>query len=181
LNLTVGKVPDGPRYGIIVRNSVEIHVFEGLRHRPASLWVVAIGHDLGTIDVDVEVAGEIVVDCDVGGEVELRVQCASTVAGLDGSRGGKFVDVCSARGRAVQALLDAVAFVLDRGEGQINFRHDAGHVEAPGVSDAAFVHGWQVRADALEASFIVMIVVLVVVIIASTKRAGDDAGSEDGC
>lgn len=52
------------------------------------------------------------------------------MAGLDAGRGAELVDPRGAGGGAVEAGLDAVAFGLDFGEGQVDFGDDAGYVEA---------------------------------------------------
>lgn len=55
------------------------------------------------------------------------------MAGLDGRGRREFVHIGGARSWAVQALLDAVAFVLHLREGEVDFGDDAGDVEAAGV------------------------------------------------
>jgi len=66
---------------------------------------------------------------------------------LHGRRCTEFVNVGGAGGRAVEAGLDTVAGGLDFGEGKVDFRDNAGHVEARGVADAAVVLGVKSRAD----------------------------------
>ena len=67
------------------------------------------------------------------------------------SRGGELVDVVCAEGGTVQACFDAVAFVFDLGEGEVDFGGDASDVEAAGVADTAMVVGFEVGADWFEA------------------------------
>jgi hypothetical protein len=66
--------------------------------------------------------------------------------------------------------LDAVAFVLDLREGQVDFGNNAGDVEALDVADAALLGGLEVGADLGEAG----------VVVADCHRAGGDAKGEDG-
>lgn len=174
LDLAVGKMPDRARHGVVVGGGVEVDVHESLGHRGAGLWVVAVGLDLGGVDVDVLAAVEVELERDVGGQVELRVEGAGAVARLDGLRGRELVHVASAGAWAVQALLDAVALVLDLGEGQVDFSDDAGDVEAARVSDAAVVLSSKTRADPLETSLVV------VVVVASSDWAGQGRGGEAG-
>lgn len=92
--------------------------------------VVVISEKLGGIDILVESAVEIDVDGDIRGKVELRVEGASSLAALDACRGRKLPHVGSTGGRAVQALLDAVAFILDQRESQVDFSHNTSHVKS---------------------------------------------------
>ena len=122
-----------PRKRIIIDRSVEIDVHESLRHHGAHLRVVAQPDDLCGVDVHVECAIEVEVENDIGRKVELRVERAGAVAGQDGGGGGELIDIGCAGGGAVEALLDAVADVLDEGEGQVDFGDDAGYVETTGI------------------------------------------------
>lgn len=97
------------------------------------LRIIAIHDDCGGVDVHVVGTIEIVLNGDSGRKVELSVEGAGTVAGLDAGRSGELVHVGGAGGRAVQALLDAGAFVLDLWELQVHFGHHAGNVETFGV------------------------------------------------
>ena len=125
-----------PRKGIIIRRSVKVDVHESLRYRRTSLRVIAQQDDLCGVNVLVERTGEVEVEDNVRGEVELRIERAGAVAGQDGGWGGELVDIGRAGGGAVKALLDAVADVLDNGEGQVNFGDNAGDVESTGVWSA---------------------------------------------
>jgi len=174
LDLAVGEVPDWSRNSIVIRCGVEVDVHEGLRYGAALLGIVPVREDLRPVDVDVVAVVEVKLKRNVGGQVELGVERAGAMAGLDRVDGRELVDVGGAGAGAVQALLDAVAFVLHLGEGQVDFRHDTGDVKAPGVADAATLHGGQVGADALEATFVVL------VIVTSADGTGEGAGGEDG-
>jgi hypothetical protein len=55
------------------------------------------------------------------------------MARLNRLRRTKFPDIVSAGGGSVKALLDAVAFVLNKGECEIDFGDDTGDVEALGI------------------------------------------------
>jgi hypothetical protein len=85
------------------------------------------------IDVLVVLVVEIVLDRHVGGEIELRVECAGAVAALDRRRGGELVDVGGAGGGPVKTGLDTVALVLDLREGEVDLSYNTGHVETLGV------------------------------------------------
>ncbi len=122
-----------PRNRIVIRCSVEIDILESLCNDGAMLRIIAHHDDFGGVDVHVVGIIEIILNGDSGRKVELRVERAGTVAGLDAGWSGELVHVGGAGGRAVQALLDAVAFVLDCGELQVNFGHHAGNVETFGV------------------------------------------------
>jgi hypothetical protein len=104
-----------------------------LGDRSTSLRIVAELHYLGRIDVDIIAAGKVELNGNIGWKVELRIQSAGSVAGLDRCRGGELVDVRRTGGRAVETLLDTVAFVFDQGEGEVNFGDHASHIEAAGV------------------------------------------------
>jgi len=104
-----------------------------LGDRSTSLRIVAEHRDLGRIDVDIFAASQVDLDGDIGWKVELRIQSASSVAGLDRCRGGELVDVRGTGGRAVETLLDAVAYAFDQGEGEVDFGDHASYIEALGV------------------------------------------------
>ncbi len=133
---TGGKLPDSARESIIISGGVEIGILESLRHDSAHLGVIAHSSDLLGIDVDILVAIEIDLDIDVGRKVELAVEGAGAVAGLNGGRGGKLVHPRGAGGGAVEAGLDAVALGADLREGQVHLGHDAGDVKAADVCGA---------------------------------------------
>lgn len=94
------------------------------------MGVVVITDKLCGIDILVEGAVEIDFDGDIRGKVELRVEGASAVAALDACGSRKLPYVGSTGGWAVQALLDAVAFILDQRKSQVDLSHNTGHVKA---------------------------------------------------
>lgn len=135
-SLAISKLPDRARDRIIIRNGSEISVPERLRNHRASLRVIAQVPDLLGVDVLVELAVEVDLDGDAGGQVELRVERAGAVAGSDGRGRRELVHPRRAGAGPVEALLDAVAGALDLGEGQVDLGDDAGHVEAGDVWEA---------------------------------------------
>ena len=151
--------------------------------------VIAQSFDLRSIDVLVLVTVEIDLDGDCRREIELAVESAGAVSGLHGGKGAELVDPSGAGGGAVETGLDAVAFVLDLGEGEVDFGDDAGDVEALDVwagvlvwrcrelgrrkgvltANAAVVGDFEVGADAGLG-----------ITIADSERSSCDADSEDG-
>jgi len=132
------------------------------------LRVVAISDKLSGIDILVEGAVEIDVDGDVRGKVELRVEGASAVAARDARGGGKLPDIGSTGGRAVQALLDTVALVLNQRKGQVDFGYDTSHVKASDISDTPAIADGEIWADAplclITIEFIVVTIVVAIII-----------------
>ena len=122
-----------PRNRIVIRNGVEINILESLRNNGAMLRIIAHHDDLGGVDVHVVAVVEIILHGDSRWKVELRVERAGTVTGLNAGWSRELVDVGGAGGWAVQALLDAVAFVFNSGERQVDFGHHAGDVKASGI------------------------------------------------
>jgi len=163
-------LPDGTRESIVIRSSVDIGILEAGLDKRAILGVVAHQGDLGGVDVLVQVVVEVDVDGHAGRQVELAVQRAGAVAGLDGVGRRELVHPAGAGGRVVQARLDAVALVLDLREGQVDLGHDAGYVKATDVADTALVLGVEVGADLWETG----------VVVADGDGAGRDADGEDG-
>jgi hypothetical protein len=109
------------------------------------LRVIAISGNLGRIDVLVKAIFEIDLDGDLRREVELAVERASAVPGFHRRGRAELVDPRSAGRRAVEAGLDAVAFVLDLGEDEVDLGDDAGDVEAVDVwvgCKYGDVHNW---------------------------------------
>lgn len=104
---------------MVVRDRVQIRIFEGLRNRPSNLRVGSETHDLCRVDVLIEPAPEVDVDGDGAGEVELRVQCTGAVARFYGGGSGELVDVVGAGGGSVQARLNAVAGGFNSGECEV--------------------------------------------------------------
>ena len=170
LDIAIGEVPDGARDSVIVRHSVQICILEGLWDKGAGLRVVAVLGDLSSVDVLVVPIVEVKLHCDASREVELRVESASAVAGLNTGWGGELVDVGGTSGGTVQALLDAVAFGLDLGEGQIDFCDNAGDIEPLGVTNASLVLSLEMGANSL-----------VLVVVSDGERAGDGSSAQDGC
>jgi len=179
LDLAVDKLPDWARDGIHVRDGVEVAILERLNNGSTSLRVVA------SVDRSIGAVVDVVGNGDRRWQIELRVQSAGAVAELNGRRGREFVDVVRAGGGAVQALLNAVAFTLDLREGQVDLSDDTCHVEATGVSNAAMVHGSQVRADTPEATLIIVIIAIIVIvaavtIVANAERASKGTDGKEG-
>lgn len=114
-------------------DGVKVEVFEGLGNWGTCLGLVPVLDNLCRIDVHGGGAVEIIVDHDRGGEVELRVQCASAMARSDGLGGRELVHISSTGAGAVEALLDAVALVPHRWEGKVNLGDNASHVEATSI------------------------------------------------
>jgi hypothetical protein len=100
---------------MVIRDGVQIRIFEGLWNRPSSLRIVSETRDLYCVDVLIKGAPEVNIDGDGAGEIKLRVQCAGAVARLYGGGRGELINVAGAGGGSVQACLDAVA-------GGLNFR-----------------------------------------------------------
>jgi hypothetical protein len=117
----------------VIGHGVEVGILESLGYKAAGLGVVPVGRDLRAVDVLVILAGKIEREGDVRGEIELRVERAGAVAGLHACRSRELVDIRRAGGGAVEALLNAVALVLDHREGEINFSDNACDVEALGI------------------------------------------------
>jgi hypothetical protein len=130
-NLAVGKLPNRARESITIRGGIEVCILESLWHRGAVLRVVAQLDELGRIDVLVihSIVG-IDLDGDVGREVELAVERASSVARFHAGGSAELVDPGGAGGRAIKTGLDAVALVLDLRKGQVDLGDDAGDIEA---------------------------------------------------
>lgn len=148
--------------------------------------VVAHGNQLRRVYFLVEGAVGVDVDGDSRRKVELRVESASAVAGLDRRRSAELPDIGGAGSRAVKALLDAVAFVLDEREGEVDFGDNARHIESLDIwrllvnsctlqgiirptADAPLVSNMEIWADAL----------LSIVIIALRDGTGEDGGGEE--
>ena len=55
----------------------------------------------------------------------------------DAVGGGEFPHIVCAGFGAFETLLDAIAFALDFGEGEVNFRYDTCDVEASDVYDVS--------------------------------------------
>jgi hypothetical protein len=72
-------------------------------------------------------------DGHVGGQVEVGVERAGSVARLDGRGVRELPDVVCAGARVVETRLDTVAHGLNLGEGQVDLGENAGDVEALGV------------------------------------------------
>lgn len=108
-------------------------VAEGQGGAAAGLGVV-LGLQLGEALGVVEVVGE----RDVGRQVGAGVERAAALAAVEGRREGVLVHPVGAGGGARQARGDAVACAVDAVFGvQVDFRHDARHVDAAVVAHAA--------------------------------------------
>jgi len=164
-----GELPDSAGERIIILGGVNVGILECLWDNRSILGVISHGRDLLRIDVLVQAVVEINLNRDIARQVKLRVQGASPVAQLDGGCSAELVDPGSAGCGTIETGLDAVAFVLDLREGQVDFGNDASDVEALDVADAALVSGLEVGADLGEA-----------VVAADCQRAGGDAKGEDG-
>lgn len=117
----------------MIRNRIQIDILESRRHRTALLRIIAISQNGRRIDIHIVGAVEIEFRCHTRWQIEVGIQRASTVSALDRVRGREFVHVVGAAGGPVQAFLDAVAFVLHLGEGEVDFCHDACDVETARV------------------------------------------------
>ena len=102
---------------------------------------------LGSIDIDVQRTGQIVINGHCAWQVELTVQSASPVSTGNCRWGGELVHVGCACGRSVQTLLNAVTGGLDQREREIDLGDNSSDVETRGISDAAFVDSLDARAD----------------------------------
>ena len=100
----VCQVEHAAASGVLVSDCVQVLVLEALRHRGACLRVVSQRLDFNSIDVFVSGAGEVEGQRNVSWEVELTVQRAGAVAGLNGSWGAELVHPrCTCCG-AIEAL-----------------------------------------------------------------------------
>jgi hypothetical protein len=169
-SLAVGELPDSTRERIIILDGVKVGILECLWDKPSILRVISHRRDLLRIDVLVQAIAEVNLNRDIARQVKLRIQGASPVARLDGCWSAELVDPGSAGRGAIETGLDAVAFVLDLREGQVDFGDDASDIEAFDVADAALLGGLEVGADLGEAG----------VVVADGQGAGGDAKSEDG-
>ena len=155
---------------IVVDRGIEIRILKGPRHQAPRLRIVPIGLDLRGVDIRVVRAIQVEFERDLGRQIELTVERACTVAACHRGRGRELVYVRGAGAGPVEAFLNAVTFVLDLGEGQVDFGDDAGDVEALDVADAALVAGCEVAADGGEP--------VVRVFVADGDGGGD--GGDDG-
>lgn len=92
--------------------------------------VVSVGDNFRRVDIGVVGAVEIELEGHSSREVELRVQRAGAVTGLNGRRSAELPDIRGTGEWAVKAFLDAVAFILDLWEGEVHFGHHTRHVKA---------------------------------------------------
>ena len=95
--------------------------------------IVARLHDLLGVDVLVQWAREVKVKRYISRKIEIAVKRTGSVATLDSCRCGKLVHVVCADAGPVETLLDAVAFILDFGEREVDLCHNASHIEAASV------------------------------------------------
>jgi len=146
------------------------------------LRVVVISENLRGVDILVEGAVEIDIDGDIRGKIELRVEGTSAVAALNACGSRKLPYVGSTSGWAVQALLDAVAFILDQRESQVDFSHNTRHVKALDISDAPAIANIQVAADALLRVVVIRSVAVIIAIITIITVSGNNGTSKSaGC
>lgn len=115
---------------MVIGNGVEVSVFESLGHGLAGMGIVTHRDDCLSLDVLVVGAVEIEFNSDISREVEVRVKGAGSMARFDCVGSGELPDVVCAGCRGVQALLDAVAFVLHLRECQIDLCDNTGDIEA---------------------------------------------------
>lgn len=111
------------------------------------MGVVAVGVNLSSIDIGVVAAREIHLQCHLPGKIEIGVERARTVAGLNGLGRGEFVDVVGTGPEPVQALLDAIAFSPDLREGQVDFSYDSRDIKPAGIADTAAILGLKTWAE----------------------------------
>ena len=95
--------------------------------------IVAQLHDLLGVDVLVQWAREVKVKRYISGKVEIAVKRTGSVATLDSGRCRKLVHIVRADAGPVETFLDAVAFILDFGERQVDLGHNASDIEATSV------------------------------------------------
>ena len=120
------------RNTIRILNSV-CRIAERERCTASRLWVIC-GLEL----IESSAAGEIVCERDVRWQVGARVESAGALAAVEGRHEGVLVDPVGAREGTVQALRDAVAGAVDAIAGvEVDFCHNASHVNASEVADAA--------------------------------------------
>jgi len=167
------------------------------QRRPTARLRVVLRLKLGKALGVIQVVGE----RDIGRQVRARVQCAAALAAVESGHEGVLVDPVGAGGRAREAGGDAVAGAVDAVFGvEVDFRHDARHVNALVVADAAgfvvwheevgeFLGGDFVLADGALISLggvledvvgvvHVVVVDLVLVVIADGDGAGEGRGGE---
>lgn len=51
LSRSIGQLPNRSRNGVMIRNSIQVRILEGLGDQATSLWVIAEGHDLCSVYV----------------------------------------------------------------------------------------------------------------------------------
>lgn len=188
-----------PWHSVPIGSGVEVDIHECLWDRGTRLRVVVIGEKLRCIDILVEGAVEINFDGYIRRKVELRVEGASTVASLDALGSRKLPHVRSTCGWTVKALLDAVAFILDQRESQVDFSHNTRHVKSLDIwpslvkeqhfsevrgpehtSDTPAIANIQVAADALLRVIVIGSVIIAIIAISGNDRAGKSAWCKQG-
>ena len=122
-----------PRNRIIIRCSIQIDILKSLRHHRSLLGIIPHHYNLRRIDIRIVGIIKIILHHHGRGKVELRVEGAGAVARLDAGGRGELVHIGGAGCGAVEAFLDAVAFVFDLREYEVDFGDDASDVEAFGV------------------------------------------------
>lgn len=145
---------------------------------------------------------QVIRERDIGRQVGAGVERAGALAAVERGREGVLVDPVGASGRARQAGGDAVAGGVDAVFGvKVNFRDDAGHVNALKVADAAGLVIWDEEVgEALRGDYVladgtlislgsvledvkavihVMVVDLMLVVIANSDRSSESGGSKE--
>ena len=99
--------------------------------------IVACCDDLWCIYVHVVATGQVELNIYGRREIEVRVEGAGAMTLCDTLGGGEFPHIVCAGLGAFETLLDAIAFVLDFGVGEVDFRYDTCDVEASDVYDVS--------------------------------------------
>ena len=126
----VGENPKRARDSIIIGSGVKINVFKRLRSNTSGLRVV---HWVKRLKVCVIAAVDGEFDRHIGGKVEIRVECACAMSVHDAFGCRELVDIVVASPVSVNACFDAVAFILDLREGEVDFGGDTGNIEASDI------------------------------------------------
>lgn len=138
LLLRLHGVRDVPGDGFRICCRVEINVLEGFWNKSACLGVVL---RVKRFEIDVSGISDVVCDSHVEGKDKVgvltmleiiegkRTESTGTVTTHDTVVSAKLPNIIAADARELEASFDAITFVLDLGEGEVNFCGDAGHIE----------------------------------------------------